>query len=142
MTVAGTRYGHHRSPANGRGFCDHPMGDSHDSRPSPMSPMARVTKAYPTTAPAIPDATRPFSLICVVTSANAPNTAPIARNDAPKLTEPTAGSPRRMRQAAVATAMTTFMAVTRTSAAAVWACRPRTVARSSSVRPLSSSARV
>ena len=43
VTVAttNTSRGHHFSPANGRVFCAQPIGDSHESVPSPMSPTAR-----------------------------------------------------------------------------------------------------
>ena len=70
-TIAATigRNGHHFSPANGRVFCAHPIGESHEIVPSPMSPTARSTNAAPSTAPAIPYTTRVFSLTCAATSA-------------------------------------------------------------------------
>ena len=61
------RNGHHFSPANGRVFCAHPIGDSHEIVPSPMSPIARSTNDAPRTSPPMPYTTRVFSVTCAAT---------------------------------------------------------------------------
>ena len=42
------------SPAYGRRYCPHPIGESHDSAPLPISPIARSAYATPSTAPVMP----------------------------------------------------------------------------------------
>ena len=94
----------------------------------------------PSTAPARPDATRLFSLTWAVTRATPLNTRPTATNESAEHHRTGTASPWPSRPRVTATPMTTFMPATTMRAAAVCASRPTTVARSSSMRPLSSSA--
>ena len=136
------RNGHHRSPANGRVFCAHPIGENHESVPSPMSPTARNTNDAPSTAPAMPFTTRVFSVICAATRATPVNTSPVSVKETPKVTDPASGSCWPSRAWATAAPTATFMAATVSVAAAVGAWLPTGKERSSSRRPDSSSPRV
>jgi hypothetical protein len=70
------------------------------------------------------------------------NSSPTPVSEAPKAIDPGAGCPKPSIVRAMATPTSTLTAATTTSAAAVGARRPTTLARTSSLRPLCSSARV
>ena len=91
VAASNSRKGHHRSPANGRAFWAHPIGENHETVPSPMSPTARSTNAAPSTAPAAPYTTRVFSVTWAARSATPPNKSPIRMNDTPNTNDPAAG---------------------------------------------------
>lgn len=101
-----------------------------------------MANATPTASPARPDATLVLSVTWAVTAVTAANTRPTAVTDAPKVTAPAAGRSMPMNPTARAAPTTTFMPPTTTSAASMGAWRPTAAARTSSSRPLSSSARV
>ena len=52
------------------------MGENHESVPSPMSPIARITYDAPRTAPAVPSAVRLCSVIWAVTAVTPANSSP------------------------------------------------------------------
>jgi len=81
-------------------------------------------------------------VIWAVTAATAANTMPVAANDAPRASEPASGWPIASRAPATPRPMTTSTAATSATAAVGGADRPTAAARTSSVRPRSSSVRV
>ena len=137
-----TRKGHHSSPANGRVFCAQPIGDSHESVPSPTSPSARNRNAAPRRRPPIPYTTRVFSLTCASTRVHAAKNSPNSVNERPNTTDPVAGRPTPSSERVTNAPVTTFMAPTVSSADAGSECRPTARDRTSSARPASSSPRV
>jgi hypothetical protein len=118
------------------------MGDSHEIVPVPMSPIARTTYAIPSTAPAMPRAPRLCSVICAVTAVTQANNRPNPPIAAPKSTEPAAGRSWPSMHSAISPPSSVKAPAATMSAAVTGALRPSTVARNSSVRPVSSSARV
>jgi hypothetical protein len=134
--------GHHRSSAYGRIDCAHPIGESHESVPSPTSPAARTMYDAPSTAPTSPYAPPVLWLTCIATTATPANSRPAPPSDAPRAIEPAAGWSSPIIVSATRAASSTFTTVTTTIVAAVGAYRPTTLARTSSLRPLCSSPRV
>ena len=87
--------GHQRSPAYGRIAWPQPIGDSHDSVPSPTSPAARSRYAAPIAPPVIPYIDDVVWLTCAATAATPANTSPTPASEAPSASEPSAGGRRR-----------------------------------------------
>ena len=108
----------------------------------PTSPAARSAYAAPTTAPVMPYALDVVWLTCIATAATPVKNRPTPVSDAPNANEPAAGSPKASIVSATAIPTSRFTAATTPSAAAVGARRPTGAARTSSLRPLCSSARV
>ena len=107
-----------------------------------MAPTPRTTNARATTLPAIPRAALADEVTCAAAAATEVNTRPTPARDAPWMSEACASNPAE-RKTNVSSTPTRADATTATSTeAAVAAWRPVTVARSSSARPDSSSARV
>lgn len=107
-----------------------------------MSPSARNRNATPRTPPANPAAAREFALSCTVTAVTPANAIPTRPIATPTSIEPAAAYPLAIPSAATTIAAAAFAIAATIRAAVRGACRPTTFARTTSARPLCSSARV
>src|SRR3954451_20269230 len=137
-----TSNGHQRSFPSGWVACDQPIGDSHTRASRRTSPAARTTYASPSSATETPSAVRAWVNTCAATSPTAANTTPSAVSDAPNSQAAEAGTSTAARTRAVPAPTTSDTSAATTIAAAPPEYRPTTVARSISLLPSSSSARV
>ena len=134
--------GHQRSSAYGRIACPQPIGESHESVPSPTSPAARRANAPPSTAPTSPYAPPVPSLTWTATAATPANSSPTAASEAPSAIDPAAGVSNETITSAVTAPISSWANAVTMSAATSGVARPTTPARTSSLRPLCSSPRV
>ena len=93
-------------------------------------------------ATARPDAARPCSVTWAASRPMAANEVPTEARPSPRTTEPPSGRSWAASSAAEASPTTSEAPPATARAAALWAWRPSTAARSSSARPASSSWRV
>src|SRR6185312_11057943 len=133
---------HQRSPAYGRTCSDHPSGDNHDSALELASPTARSVNAIPSTVNAAPRANRALGDNCAATAATVVNTRPEHARAAQNASEPLAGTSSRNRLAKPMSPVRIEAPDAKSSVAVRLAYRPTAVESISSVRPVSSSARV
>lgn len=104
--------------------------------------MARSVNAAPSTAKAAPRANRALADSCAVTAATAVNTTPEPASAAPNASDPPGGTVVVSNPAAPIAPVAIEAPNARITAAVRLAYRPTPVESTSSVRPLSSSARV
>ena len=123
-------------------YCAHPIGDSHDSAPPLTSPMARSTYETPRATPARPRAARLCSVTWAVTAVRHAKNIPKAPIAAPKRIDPSTATSWLSIERVMSAPSRVYASAATTSTAVTGALRPTTVARMSSVRPSSSSARV
>ncbi len=121
------------------------MGDNHDRKDGPgslRSPTARRAYVTAITIRPTPRAARADVVSCAQTAPMAPYTMPVAAQPIPKANEPAAGRPAAVLASPVSTPSSVLAPTTSSSAAVSGASRPSLPPLSSSIRPVSSSARV